>query len=120
MPGVILYPASPLCPLLPLLFFGWVRACLWWGFPWDVSSLCGVCARVFFLAVGFARACSFLCPVAPFCLFVVCLVVSLSSALLVVSCSLFSASLGPSLRCLGFLGPLGNQVLTTPTRRNAT
>ena len=59
--GVILYPASLLCPLLLLLFFaGCALVCgggLRGTFPPSV-----VCASVYCLAVGFARACSFHSP----------------------------------------------------------
>ena len=74
---------------LSFSFFCFWCARVWWGFAWDVSSLCGVCARVFSSPLSSRAPASFFCPAALFCHFVACLVVSLSSALLV--CLLFSS-----------------------------
>ena len=69
-PGVNLYPRlSSLSSLLPFAAYCWVRACLWWGYAWDVSSLCGVYVRVF---ASLSALCALVCSfafVAPFCLF---------------------------------------------------
>ena len=86
-------------PFLSFLFFlCWVRACLWWGFAWDVSFLCGVyvcvlshcwlCARLFLsLPSPSGLSCRF----------------SFLSCVCVVSRFSLSASFDPSLRSLGFL-----------------
>ena len=62
----------------------------------------GVCARLLVPAAGSVCVCSCLASVAPFCLFVVCLVLSLSSPLLVLSlCVVLFSYFGSVLRVVG-------------------
>ena len=119
VPGVILYPFLSSLSLLSLslcwcvLAFG--AGCVGWFLPlWCVRPRVGP-------AVGSVRACFLLFLVALLCLFVG---LSGRSSFLVsvgfVSWFSFSASLGPSLRCLGFLGPLGKSSNDNPIHRDVT
>ena len=80
---------------------------------WAGSSLCGVSVRALASPSALCAPASFSSLSLLFVFLWVCLVVSLFSPPLVLSlCPLLSASLSPVLRCLGFLGPLGNHILT--------
>ena len=62
-PGVILYPFLSSLSSLSSAACCWVCACLWWGYAWDVSSLCGAYVRVFASQSALRVLVSFSAPV---------------------------------------------------------
>ena len=120
LPGVNLYPCLSSLSSLPFAAYCWVRACLWRGCTWGVSSLCGVfvcvftslsvrCAPVFFFAF-----------VAPFFVFLWCvwsfLVPLLRWFCLLVRFPLLSFRPRAALPW-GFLVPLEDHILKYPSHR---